>query len=295
MSFAPRTSYMLSNPPFGVSWKKEQNFIKNEANDPHGRFHAGTPRSSDGALLFLQHMISKMEPGGSRIAIIFNGAPLFTGDAGSGESDIRKWIIENDWLEAIIAMPTDMFYNTGISTYIWIVTNHKPEKRKGKVQLINAVDFYEIMRKKLGEKRKQFTNEHIETITNLYTDFRDAQYCKIFDNEDLGYTKVTVERPLVNSKGKIEKDKQGNPKPDKSLNDYEKIPLKDEIDDYFAREVLPHVPDAWMDRSKDKVGYEISFTKYFYKYQAIRTLDEIRADILALEAETDGLLGEILG
>ena len=296
-----RFSYMLSNPPFGVSWKKEQAFIENEAADPHGRFTAGTPRSSDGALLFLQHMVSKMEAGGSRIAIIFNGSPLFTGDAGSGESNIRKWIIDNDRLEAVIAMPTDMFYNTGIATYIWIVTNRKPAHRRGLVQLLNAVDFYASMRKSLGSKRKYFTDEHIAQITRLYTDFAEGPYCKIFDNDDFGYTKVTVERPLYDKTLKVLetfrvlKDKNGNPKPDTSLRDYEKIPLKDDVDAYFAREVLPHVPDAWMDRSKDKIGYEISFTKYFYEYQPLRSLDEIKADILALEAETDGLLGEILG
>jgi len=296
-----RFSYMLSNPPFGVSWKKEANFIKNEANDPHGRFHAGTPRSSDGALLFLQHMISKMEAGGSRIAIIFNGSPLFTGDAGSGESNIRKWIIENDWLEAVIAMPTQMFYNTGIATYIWMVTNRKPAHRRGKVQLINAVDFAAPMRKSLGNKRKYFQDEHIRDITQIYADFTEGDYCKIFDNADFGYTKVTVERPLrvqtseVSETSEVLMDRKGNPKPDSKRRDTEKIPLKDDVDAYFEREVLPHVPDAWMDRKKDKVGYEISFTKYFYEYQPLRSLDEIKADILALEAETDGLLGEILG
>jgi len=249
-----RFTYMLSNPPFGVSWKKEENFIKDEANDPHGRFHAGTPRSSDGALLFLQHMISKMEAGGSRIAIIFNGSPLFTGDAGSGESDIRKWIIENDWLEAIIAMPTEMFYNTGIATYIWMVTNRKPKQRAGKVQLVNAVDYAAPMRKSLGNKRKEFRDEHIRDITKIYADYAESKVSKIFDNEDFGYTKVTVERPSVNAKGKVEKDKKGEPKPDSSLRDYEKIPLKDDIDAYFEWEVKPHVPDAWMDRSKDKVA-----------------------------------------
>ena len=295
-----RFSYMLSNPPFGVSWKKEEAFIENEANDPHGRFHAGTPRSSDGALLFLQHMISKMEAGGSRIAIIFNGSPLFTGDAGSGESDIRKWIIENDWLEAVIAMPTEMFYNTGIATYIWMVTNRKPEQRKGKVQLINAVDFSAPMRKSLGNKRKYFTDEHIQQITKIYRGFEEGKYSKIFDNEDFGYTKVTVERPDLTGLSKATRKVKMTVKtcqvssPTASLRDYEKIPLKDDIDAYFEREVLPHVPDAWMDRSKDKVGYEISFTKYFYEYQPLRSLDEIKADILALEAETEGLLGEIL-
>lgn len=286
-------NYMLSNPPFGVSWKKEQAFIKNESTNPYGRFHAGLPRVSDGALMFLQHMASKMENNGSRIAIIFNGSPLFTGDAGSGESNIRKWIIENDWLEAIVALPTDMFYNTGISTYVWIVTNKKPDKRKGKVQLINATEFWKPMRKSLGSKRRYITEEQIKKINAIYLAFEESEECKIYDNEDFGYTKVTVERPLVEN-GVTKADKKGNPKPDSKLRDYEKIPLKDDIDAYFAKEVLPHVPDAWMDRSKDKVGYEINFTKYFYKYKPLRPLADIKKDILALGEETEGLLKEIL-
>jgi type I restriction enzyme M protein len=285
---------MLSNPPFGVSWKKEQDFIENEATNPNGRFFAGTPRVNDGALLFLQHMISKMEPKGSRIAIVFNGSPLFTGDAGGGESEIRKWIIESDWLEAIVGMPDQLFYNTGISTYIWIVTNKKSAKRKGKVQLINAVGFFEKMRKSLGNKRNYITDKQIEEITRIYTEYQDGEYCKVFNNEDLGYTKVTVERPLRDEKRQIVKDNKGNPKADSSLRDTESIPLTENIEEYFKREVLPHVPDAWMDRSKDKVGYEISFTKYFYKYQPLRSLKDITADILALEKETEGLLKGIV-
>jgi type I restriction enzyme M protein len=284
---------MLSNPPFGVSWKKEENFIKEEANDPYGRFHAGLPRVSDGALLFLQHMISKMEPDNSRIAIIFNGSPLFTGDAGSGESNIRKWIIENDWLEAIVAMPTELFYNTGIATYIWIVTNRKSDRRKGKVQLINAIEKYKKMRKSLGNKRNYITDEQIQEITEIFTGFKESENCKIFDNEDFGYTKVTVERPLVED-GELVKDSQGNPKPDTSLRDYEKIPLKDNIENYFKREVKPHVPDAWMDRSKDRIGYEISFTKYFYEFEPLRSLEEIRKDILALEKETEDIIKKVI-
>jgi type I restriction enzyme M protein len=238
-------------------------------------------------------MISKMEPSGGRIAIIHNGSPLFTGDAGSGESNIRKWIIENDWLEAIVALPTELFFNTGIATYVWIVTNRKPDKRKGKVQLINAIEFYQKMRKSLGNKRKYLTDEQIQDITSIYTGYSNGEHCKIFDNEDFGYTKVTVERPLFED-GKMVKDKKGKPKPDSSLRDYEKVPLNENIDDYFKREVKPHVPDAWMDRSKDRIGYEINFTKYFYRYQPLRTLEEIKADILALEQETEGLLMEIL-
>lgn len=286
--------YMLSNPPFGVSWKKEQGFIQNEANNPLGRFAAGLPRISDGALLFQLHMLSKMEDKGSRIAIIHNGSPLFTGDAGSGESNIRKWIIENDWLEAIIALPTQIFYNTGIPTYIWIVTNKKTKRRKGKVQLINGLHKYKKMRKGLGDKRNYIDDQQIKEITKIFKKYEEGEYCKILDNEDFGYTKVTVERPEM-KKGKVVKDKKGNPKPDSSLRDYEKIPLKQDVDEYFAKEVLPHVPDAWMDRSKDKVGYEINFTKYFYKYKPLRPLEKIKADILTLEGETEGLLKEILG
>jgi type I restriction enzyme M protein len=286
--------YMLSNPPFGVSWKKEQEFIENEASNPNGRFSAGTPRVNDGAFLFLQHMMSKMEPKGSRIAIVFNGSPLFTGDAGSGESDIRKWIIENDKLEAIIGMPDQLFFNTGISTYIWIVTNKKPEKRRGKVQLINAVGFFDKMRKSLGNKRNYIADKQIEEITRIYTNFKEGDFCKVFNTEHFGYTKVTVERPLRDEKGEIVKDNNGHPKPDSNLRDTESIPLTESIEEYCNREVLPHVPDAWMDRSKDKLGYEISFTKYFYKYQPLRPLKDIGADILALEKETEGLLKEIV-
>lgn len=282
--------YMLSNPPFGVSWKKEEAFIKS---DPQKRFHAGLPRSSDGALLFLQHKIAKMQDRGSRIAIVFNGSPLFTGDAGSGESDIRKWIIENDWFKAIVALPTDMFYNTGIATYIWIVTNRKPAKRAGKVQLINATDFFQKMRKSLGSKRNYLAEEQIAAITAIYTGFQENEHCKIYANADFGFTKVTVERPLLED-DKVVTDSKGHPKPDSALRDYEKIPLNDDIDAYFEREVKPHVPDAWLDRSKDKVGYEINFTKYFYQYTPLEPLEQIKADILRLEAETEGLLQEIL-
>jgi len=287
-------NYMLTNPPFGVSWKKEKDFITSESNNPNGRFTAGLPRINDGSLLFLMHLISKMDKKGSRIAIVFNGSPLFTGDAGSGESDIRKWIIESDMLEAVVALPEQLFYNTGIFTYFWIVTNNKHAKRKGKVQLINAVSFFEKMRKSLGNKRNYITDEQITNIAKIYSNFKKSEYCKIFNNEDFGYTKVTVERPLKDEKGKIIKDNNGNPKPDSKLRDYENIPLKQDIDEYFKREVLPHVPDAWMDRSKDKVGYEINFTQYFYKYEKLRSLEEIDRDIMQIEEETEGLLKEIM-
>ncbi|HKZ36583.1 MAG TPA: N-6 DNA methylase, partial [Chryseolinea sp.] len=254
-----------------------------------GRFGAGLPRINDGSFLFLQHMISKMKPanGGSRIGIIFNGSPLFTGGAGSGESEIRKWIIENDMLEAIIAMPDQLFYNTGIFTYIMIVTNRKPKDRKGKIQLVS---FYNKMSKSLGNKRNEIGEGHIETITKIYGDFKENEFSKIFDDEDFGYWQITVERPLKDESGNVVKDGKGKPKPDANLRDGERVPLKEDIKTYFDREVLPHVPDAWIDDSKTKKGYEINFTKYFYKYKPLRSLAEIRGDILALEKETEGLL-----
>lgn len=299
--------YMLSNPPFGVDWKKAEKHIRDEYDKKGfaGRFGAGLPSISDGSFLFLQHMISKMKRGGdgSRIAIVFNGSPLFSGSAGSGPSDIRKWIIENDMLEAIIAMPDQLFYNTGISTYIWIVTDRKSKVRKGKVQLINATGsdkedkdnpFYSKMLRSLGNKRKEIHEEAIKTICTQYSDFSESEYCKIFDNEDFGYRRITVERPKRNSKGEVEKDKKGNVIPDADLRDFENIPLKEDVQEYFKREVLPHVPDAWIDDSKTKIGYEISFTKYFYKYKPLRSLEEIRKDILALEQETEGMIKQII-
>lgn len=299
--------YMLSNPPFGVDWKKAEKYIKDEAANKGfaGRFGAGLPSISDGSLLFLQHMISKMKrsAGGSRIGIVFNGSPLFSGGAGSGPSEIRKWIIENDMLEAIIAMPDQLFYNTGISTYIWIVTDHKSKERKGKVQLINATGadkedkdnpFYSKMLRSLGNKRKVMHDDAIKLITEIYSEFKEVSYCKIFDNEDFGYNRITVERPKRNEKGEIEKDRKDNPVPDADLRDFENIPLKEDVEKYFKREVLPHLPDAWIDHSKTKVGYEINFTKYFYKYKPLRSLEEIRKDILALEKETDGMIREVI-
>jgi type I restriction enzyme M protein len=287
--------YMLSNPPFGVDWKKYSKTINDEADGRGygGRFGAGLPRISDGSLLFLQHMISKMKPEGSRIAIVFNGSPLFTGGAGSGESEIRRWIIENDWLEAIIAMPDQLFYNTGINTYIWIISNNKSAKRKGKIQLINATsdEFYSKMKKSLGSKRHEVNK--IDKITTLYGDFEEGQYCKIFDNKDFGYWQVTVERPLVEN-GKVVLDKSGNPKPDSSLRDTEIIPLKENISKYLEREVKPHVSDFWIDESKTKTGYEINFTKHFYEYKPLRSLEEIKKDILALEEETLDIIKEVV-
>ena len=204
---------MLSNPPFGVSWKKERAFIEEEAQSPHGRFSAGTPRVSDGALLFLQHMLSKMEARGCRLAIVFNGSPLFTGDAGGGESEIRRWIIENDWLEAIVALPTEMFYNTGISTYVWVLTNRKPERRQGTVQLIDASGVATKMRKSLGNKRNYLTDAQIEEVVGLYTAFQEGERVRLFPNEAFGYTKVRVERPQRTAKGEVKRSRNGEPKP----------------------------------------------------------------------------------
>ncbi|MGI6370128.1 MAG: SAM-dependent DNA methyltransferase [Ignavibacteria bacterium] len=308
--------YMLSNPPFGVDWKKAEKTIKAEANSRgmSGRFGAGLPRINDGSLLFLQHMISKMKPDGTRIGIVFNGSPLFTGAAESGESNIRRWIIENDWLEAIIALPDQLFYNTGIGTYIWIITNEKSAERKGKIQLINATGakdeelvkegklefnrFWEKMDRSLGNKRKKIAENGNEKgigfITQLYGNFEENEFCKILPNEFFGYWRITVEQPLKED-GKVVKTK-GKPKPDTALRDYENIPflvknndgklVPQTIEEYFKREVTPHLPEAWIDHSKTKVGYEINFTKYFYEFKPLRSLAEIRADILALEQKT---------
>ena len=290
--------YMLTNPPFGVEWKKVEKSIKdeNEKLGFSGRFGAGLPRISDGSLLFLLHLISKMkdENGGSRIGIVFNGSPLFSGGAGSGESNIRKWIIENDMLEAIIALPDQLFYNTGIYTYLWFLTNRKDKKRKGKVQMINAVGMYEKMTKALGNKRNVISDRQIEGITRLYGDFTEGEFCKTFKNEDFGYSRIIVERPMVEN-GHIVLDKKGKPTPDSNLRDLEDIPLNENIEKYFMREVLPHVPDAWIDKSKTKIGYEINFTRYFYKYKPLRSLEEIRADILRLEESTSGAIRQIIG
>ena len=297
-----RFDYMITNPPFGVSWKSDEGAVKAEAQTANGRFSAGTPRISDGALLFLQHMLSKMEDRGSRVGIVFNGSPLFTGDAGSGESEIRRWIIENDWLECIIALPEKLFFNTSISTYIWILTNRKSEARQGKVQLISAVDFHDKMKRNLGDKGAFISDSHIRQIAELYTGFEETEHCKIYPNDFFGYTKVTVERPLIErqeilgeEKEFVVKDKRGNPKPDPKLRDSERVPLTENIDDYYRREVKPHLPDSWIDRKKDKVGYEINFNRYFYQYTPLRSLKEITDELLALERKSEGLLNEVLG
>jgi len=390
--------YMLSNPPFGVEWKDDQKAVEEEHETKGfaGRFGPGLPRISDGSMLFLLHMISKMKPvnpktgdGGSRLAIVLNGSPLFTGDAGSGESEIRRWIIENDWLEAVVALPDQLFYNTGISTYLWIVTNRKRKAREGKVQLINGVELFQKMRRSLGNKRNELAKGHIDTLTTTYGDFLRSDIAKVFDNDDFGFRRITVERPLrlnfqpsperigrlgeetaFEALGKSKKkgvsgereaeqgrelqqqilavltaldagsvaksratfennlretfkkakldvptpvfkavmsalserdetadictDSKGRPEPDAELRDNENVPLEEDIQTYFKREVLPHVPDAWIDESKTKVGYEIPFTRHFYTYKAMRPLGEIEGEIRALEEEIQGMLSGIL-
>jgi type I restriction enzyme M protein len=389
-----RFDYMLSNPPFGVEWKKVEKAIRDEAETQgySGRFGAGLPRINDGSFLFLQTMIAKMkasQEGGSRIAIVFNGSPLFTGDAGSGESEIRRWIIENDWLEAIVALPDQLFYNTGINTYVWIVTNRKPAERRGKIQLINAVALFKKMRKSLGNKRQELGEDDIAEITRVYGEFQEEKLSKIFDNDDFGYRRITVERPLKlnfqasperiellkeesgfaglgtsKKKGAVAQkeiqegkalqeailaalatmdaaklyrnrdefeanlktvmkqagislpppakkailsalserdegatvctDAKGRPESDPELRDNENVPLKETIADYFKREVLPNVPDAWIDEAKTKVGYEIPLTRHFYEYKPLRPRDVIEADIRRLEAEIQNLLSKAL-
>ncbi|WP_035384434.1 class I SAM-dependent DNA methyltransferase [Ferriphaselus sp. R-1] len=298
--------YMLSNPPFGVEWKKVEKDIRKEHEQQgfNGRFGPGLPRVSDGSLLFLLHLVSKMRPaaeGGSRFGIVLNGSPLFTGGAGSGESEIRRYVLENDLVEAIIGLPTDMFYNTGISTYVWILSNRKPEARKGCVQLIDASGFWQKMRKSLGSKRKELSDEHITEITRLFGEFVEAEQAgkpisRIFKNQDFGYRTITVERPLRNEQGKIvlgEKGKQkGKPQPDSSLRDTENVPLNEDVESYFKREVLPHAPDAWIDHDKTKVGYEIPFNRHFYVFQPPRPLAEIDTE---LKQCTDRILTMIAG
>ncbi len=387
-----KADYLISNPPFGVDWTKARDLVnaEHETQGHAGRFGPGLPRKDDGSLLFLLHMLSKMKPadqGGSRLAIVFNGSPLFTGAAASGESEIRKWIIKNDWLEAIVALPDQMFYNTGISTYIWLVSNRKAAHRRGKVQLINGVNYFQKMRKSLGDKRKELGDEHIATLTRLYADFTPGPEVKIFDNADFGFRRITVERPLklnfqvseeriarleeesgwqnlLKSKKKgeaaeteiadgqklqeavlamlggmdgtalyksreaftkvlkaemkrrgvkvpapvekailsacSERDEaaevctvNGAAEPDTELRDYENVPLREDINAYMAREVLPHVPDAWVDPSKTKVGYEIPFTRHFYVYEPPRPLSVIESEIRELEGEIQGMLAQV--
>jgi type I restriction enzyme M protein len=391
-----RFDYLLANPPFGVEWKKVEAEVRKEAETKgfDGRFGAGLPRINDGSFLFLQHMISKMkrpEDGGSRVAIVFNGSPLFTGAAGSGESEIRRWIIENDWLEAVVALPDQLFYNTGISTYFWILTNRKAPERRGKVQLVDAREYFVKMRKSLGEKRKEISEAQIDDITRLYGDFEEGEKVKISPNEAFGFLRITVERPLRlrweitdetiiavlaakalqkvtedvrhavrelleehqgagfatqrelvkaigsamtslglagpahkvvcstlairDEQAPVITDRKGNPEPDSELRDNENVPLpavpvsfiedpterfatleyRIAIDDYVRDEVLPYVPDAWVDHAKTKIGYEIPLTRHFYKYVPPRPLEEIDAEIKALEDEIQALLAGVAG
>jgi len=349
--------FMLSNPPYGKSWKSDLDRMGGKDGIKDLRFlieHAGDPeyslitRSSDGQMLFLVNMLSKMKHGtklGSRIAEVHNGSSLFTGDAGQGESNIRRWVIEKDWLEAIVALPLNMFYNTGIATYIWVLSNRKPEHRRGKVQLIDATQWFKPLRKNLGKKNCELSDADIQTICDTFLAFKETERSKIFPNAAFGYWKVTVERPLrlkgidpnrVSSPKEIKALKEsaeraddappvikkiykkgtaadplrglfaatieGKPvvveyEPDTDLRDTEQVPLLEEggIEAFIRREVLPYAPDAWIDGSNNKIGYEISFSRYFYKPQPLRMLEEIRADILALEKDTEGLLDEIIG
>jgi type I restriction enzyme M protein len=305
--------YLLANPPFGVEWKKVQKEVKDEHQTKGfaGRFGAGLPPINDGSLLFIQHMISKMKPaaeGGSRLAIVFNGSPLFTGAAQAGPSEIRRWIIENDWLEAVVALPDQLFYNTGISTYFWIVTNRKAPERRGKVQLVDARELWTKMRKSLGARRKQLSDDQIADIVRLYGDFEENDQVKILPNQAFGFLRITVERPL---EGEV--DSKGRPKPDPSLRDNENVLLpydrvsyepdpterlttpeyRKAVDEYMEAEVLPFVPVAWVDHSKTKIGYEIPLTRQFYRYVPPRPLGEIDAEIKALEAEIQALLVEV--
>ena len=302
-----RFDYMLSNPPFGVEWKKIEKDVRREHDDQgfNGRFGPGLPRVSDGSLLFLLHLVAKMRPiseGGSRFGIVLNGSPLFTGGAGSGESEIRRHMLENDLVEAIIGLPTDMFYNTGIATYVWIVSNRKPKKRKGKVQLIDAGEFFQKMRKSLGSKRKELSSAHIDDITTIFGAFKDVTrdgkpISRIFRNEDFGYRTITVERPERDEKGKIvlaAKGKaKGKPSPDASLRDTENVPLSEDVEAYFEREVKPHAPDAWIDHEKTKVGYEIPFNRHFYVFQPPRPLAAIDSDLKGVTERIMTMLGEL--
>ncbi|ARK82729.1 restriction endonuclease subunit M [Burkholderia pseudomallei] len=330
--------YMLSNPPFGVEWKKVEKAVRQEHEQKgfNGRFGPGLPRVSDGSMLFLMHLLSKMRPaqdGGSRFGIVLNGSPLFTGGAGSGESEIRRYVLENDLVEAVVGLPTDMFYNTGISTYVWVLSNKKPEHRKGRVQLLDASGFWQKMRKSLGSKRKEMSDEHIATVTRLFGDFIEAELATIFDaegkevsrcvvpaggrapealpgskvklaplsrifkNEEFGYTTITVERPQRDEHGQVvlgAKGKQkGKPQPDSALRDTENVPLLEDIAEYFEREVLPHAPDAWIDEEKSKVGYEIPFNRHFYVFEPPRDLHTIDEELKAVSANIMKMLEEL--
>jgi type I restriction enzyme M protein len=298
--FAGRTfDFCMSNPPYGVDWKAAQEAVKAEAAAvPTGRFGHGLPPVSDGQMLFLTHLANKMRPaheGGGRAGIVLNGSPLFNGAAGSGPSEIRRWLLESDLVEAIVALPTNMFFNTGIATYIWILDSTKAEDRKGKVQLIDATSFWTKLRKNLGAKGREVGEAERDRILKLYDDFTETEYSKTFDTADFGYWTITVERPLLDEEGKAVTDRKGKPKPDPKRRDTENVPFTYEggIEAYFKTEVLPHVPDAWIDEKKTKVGYEIPFTRHFYKYVPPRPLAEIDADLEAQIVKILSLLREV--
>ncbi len=281
--------YMLSNPPFGVDWKKSQKEVRHEHKSKgfSGRFGPGLPRVSDGSLLFLLHLISKMRPaceGGSRIGIVLNGSPMFAGSAGSGESDIRRYLFENDLIEAIVQLPQELFYNTGISTYIWILTNKKTSKRKGKVQLIDASSFSSKLPKSLGNKRQEIEDKHILKITEIFQAFKELRsnkklICKILDNEEFGYRSISIDRPKRNERGEILINMDGTPQADRTLREIESIPFSEEINSYIEQEILPHYNDAWVDQSKIKIGYEIPFNRYFYNFKEPKSLKEINEEL----------------
>ena len=291
-------NYIISNPPFGREWKKEKASVEKEAKltrENGGRFFMGLPAMGDSQMLFLSNAVAKMKPveeGGSRVAIVHNGSPLFTGAAGSGPSDIRKYLLENEVLEAIIALPNDIFYNTGIATYIWVLSNNKEKRRMGKVQLINANGLYEKRRKSLGNKRNDIPQTAIDEIAKIYGDFRENKLSKIFKNEDFGYRKVVVERPLRDESGKPIL-KKGKVQADPKLRDTENIPLSEDVAEYMKREVLPYAPDAWIDESKTKIGYEIPFTRYFYEYTPPVPSEELKREILQIESELKGSIERI--
>ena len=293
--------FQLANPPYGVTWAKDYDTVFNESLNPAGRFYHGLPAKSDGQLLFLLHMISKMETSGGKIAVVTNGSPLFSGSAGSGESEIRKYIISTDLLDCIVALPKDMFYNTGIGTYIWFLDNNKPEHRRGKVQLINAADvedrragkegFAVVNKRSLGNKRNDILPHHIDKVVKLYTAFEENKFSKIFDNDFFGFYSVTVDQPEYKN-GKMVVDGKGAPKPDSKKRSTERIPLSDKILDYYEANIKPHVPDVLdPDPNKIKIGYEINFSKYFYEYVPLRPSKEVQNEIEALEFGANGEKG----
>lgn len=296
-------NFMITNPPFGVDWKKSEAAIKKEAEDPNGRFCAGLPSTSDGSLLFLLHMVSKMDPNGARIGIVLNGSPLFNGDAGSGWSNIRKYLLDRDLLDAIIALPKNLFYGTDISSYLWILDNKKPASHKGKILFVNGVQdsYASLLQRSLGKKRYEVSETGANEIVSIYRDFKNAsrlfngeavEVAKLMDAEDFLYTKVSVLRPLKDENGNVVK-KKGKVQPDKSLSDTERIPMKQDIDEYFEKEVLKFVPDAWMDRSADKIGCEFPFTKLFYKYKPLRSTEEILAELAELDKQMEAQLSDL--